>query len=117
MLPGMDGLEICRQLKQEDGTRDIPLLMVTAKGEESDVVTGLELGADDYLSKPFSPRELIARLKAVLRRGAAANPKGRSRIEVGEVVLDRERYEVKNCLLYTSPSPRDKRQSRMPSSA
>ena len=96
MLPGMDGLEICRQLKQEDGTRDIPLLMVTAKGEESDVVTGLELGADDYLSKPFSPRELIARLKAVLRRGAAAGPKGRSRIEVGEVVLDRERYEVKN---------------------
>lgn len=94
MLPGMDGLEVCRLLKQDESTLAIPILMVTAKNEESDVVTGLELGADDYISKPFSPRELIARLRAILRRGAGPDLKARKRIEVGEVVLDRERYEV-----------------------
>lgn len=94
MLPGIDGLEICRQLKQDEGTRDIPILMITAKGEESDVVTGLELGADDYISKPFSPREVIARLRAVLRRGVPKEGGPRKRVEVGGVVLDRDRYEV-----------------------
>ena len=68
--------------------------MVTAKGEESDVVTGLELGADDYISKPFSPREVIARVRAVLRRGEPKESGGRKRIEVGSVVLDQERHEV-----------------------
>ena len=68
MLPGMDGLEVCRRLKQSDRTRDIPIVILTAKGEESDIVTGLELGADDYITKPFSPRVVVARVKAVIRR-------------------------------------------------
>ncbi len=68
MLPGIDGLEVARRLKQENGTRGIPVVMLTAKGEESDVVTGLELGADDYITKPFSPPILTARIRTVLRR-------------------------------------------------
>jgi len=73
MLPGMDGLEICRQLRKES---NLPIIMLTAKGEEVDRVVGLELGADDYVVKPFSPRELVARVKAVLRRMAEAGDKG-----------------------------------------
>ena len=68
MLPGVDGLEVCRRLKTDRALRRIPIVMVTAKGEESDVVTGLELGADDYVPKPFRPKELLARVRAVLRR-------------------------------------------------
>jgi two-component system alkaline phosphatase synthesis response regulator PhoP len=68
MLPGMDGLEVCKTLKAESKTALIPIIMLTAKSQESDKVIGLELGADDYVTKPFSPRELIARIKAVLRR-------------------------------------------------
>ena len=68
MLPGIDGLEVTRKLKDEPKTRDVPVVMLTAKGEESDVVAGLELGADDYVTKPFSPRILTARVRAVLRR-------------------------------------------------
>lgn len=68
MLPGIDGLQVCRQFKQDERTRDIPILMITAKGEEADIVTGLELGAEDYITKPFSPRILIARIRNVLRR-------------------------------------------------
>lgn len=68
MLPGMDGLEVCRTLRSDPDTAGIPVVMLTAKSEEADVVTGLELGADDYIPKPFSPRVLIARVKAVLRR-------------------------------------------------
>jgi two-component system phosphate regulon response regulator PhoB len=68
MLPGIDGLEVARRLKQNTATREIPIVMLTAKGEEADVVAGLELGADDYVTKPFSPRILIARMKAVIRR-------------------------------------------------
>ena len=67
MLPGIDGLEICRQIKEDPTTRDIPIIMITAKTEESDVVLGLGVGADDYVNKPFSPQELIARVKSVLR--------------------------------------------------
>ncbi len=70
MLPGMDGLEICRTLKKDSRTERIPIIMVTAKGDEADIVTGLEMGADDYVTKPFSPRVLLARVKAVLRRPA-----------------------------------------------
>ncbi len=70
MLPQMDGLEICRLLKREEKTKNIPILMVTAKSQETDKVVGLELGADDYLTKPFSMRELIARVKAILRRSS-----------------------------------------------
>ena len=68
MLPGVDGLEVCRRLKNDARTAAIPVVILSAKGEEADVVTGLELGADDYLTKPFSPRVLLARIKAVLRR-------------------------------------------------
>lgn len=68
MLPGMDGLELTRRLKKEPRTQKIPVIMLSAKGEEADIVTGLELGADDYVTKPFSPRVLIARVRAVLRR-------------------------------------------------
>ncbi len=69
MLPGVNGLELCRQLKESPEYRDIPIIMVTARSEESDIVRGLELGADDYVSKPFSPKILNARVKSVLRRG------------------------------------------------
>lgn len=68
MLPGMDGLEVCKTLKKENKTARIPIIMLTAKAQEADKIVGLELGADDYVTKPFSPRELIARVKAVLRR-------------------------------------------------
>jgi two-component system phosphate regulon response regulator PhoB len=68
MLPGVDGLEVCRRLKAEAPTRQIPIIMLTAKGSEADIVAGLELGAADYVTKPFSPRILTARVKAVLRR-------------------------------------------------
>ncbi len=68
MLPGIDGLEVCRTLKRGEKTRRIPILMLTARGEEADIVTGLELGADDYVTKPFSPRVLVSRIRAVLRR-------------------------------------------------
>ena len=75
MLPSMDGLDICRHLKNKERTRTIPVVMLTAKGVESDIVLGLGIGADDYVTKPFSPKELIARVKAVLRRcGPAAKP-------------------------------------------
>ena len=68
MLPGIDGLEVCRALKQDERTRHIPIVMLTARGEEPDIVRGLELGADDYITKPFSPKVLVARVRAVLRR-------------------------------------------------
>ena len=93
MLPGMNGLEVCRKLKAREETRDVPVIMLTAKGEEADIVSGLEIGADDYVTKPFSPRELVARVRAVLRRGEARE-NGRKRIALGEIVLDSERYEV-----------------------
>jgi two-component system alkaline phosphatase synthesis response regulator PhoP len=77
MLPGIDGLAVARHLRQHSATSDVPIVMLTAKGEEADVVTGLELGADDYVTKPFSPRILIARLKAVIRRrSGVAEPAG-----------------------------------------
>ncbi len=72
MLPGVDGLEVCRALKQDPQTRKLPIIMLTAKGEEADIVAGLELGADDYVTKPFGLRVLLARLRAVLRRSRAA---------------------------------------------
>ncbi|OEU71622.1 MAG: DNA-binding response regulator [Desulfovibrio sp. S3730MH75] len=75
MLPEIDGLEVCRRLKQEVATQHIPVVMLTAKGEEVDRVVGLELGVDDYIVKPFSPRELVLRIKAVLRRSSDVEPK------------------------------------------
>ncbi len=90
MMPGMDGLSVLRKIRESSG---IPVLMLTAKGDETDRVVGLELGADDYLTKPFSPRELLARIKAVLRRGQA-NEVG-SWLKTGEVELHRQSREVK----------------------
>ncbi|HKK70194.1 MAG TPA: response regulator [Candidatus Krumholzibacteria bacterium] len=95
MLPGMDGLEVCRRLKYESATRGIPVIMVTAKGEESDVVLGLEVGADDYLTKPFGPRELVARVRAVLRRAnVRVEDEGPHRVVFGELTIDPSRHEV-----------------------
>ena len=74
MMPGVDGLEVCRQLKGDPGMARIPIIMLTAKGEEVDKIVGLELGADDYVVKPFSPRELVLRIKAILRRYGAPEP-------------------------------------------
>ena len=96
MLPGLDGIEICRQLKGDSMTRAIPIIMVTAKGEESDIVLGLGIGADDYVTKPFSPKELTARVKAVLRRGPIKEERSvRERIIRGEVIIDIGRHEVR----------------------
>ncbi len=95
MLPALDGLELCRLLKQDAATADIPIIMVTAKGKESDVVLGLGLGADDYVIKPFSPRELIARVQAVLRRGPAKGlESAEERLEIEGLVIDRHKHQV-----------------------
>jgi two-component system phosphate regulon response regulator PhoB len=94
MLPGVDGLEVCRQLKREASTQAIPIVMLTAKGEESDIVTGLEVGADDYVTKPFSPKVLIARLRSVLRRKAARAPDDKAPIRIHELTIDPGRHEV-----------------------
>jgi two-component system phosphate regulon response regulator PhoB len=97
MLPGLDGLEVCRRLRAQDGTRAIPVLILTAKSEEADVVIGLEMGADDYLTKPFSPRECLARVRALLRRAQrAVEDPGKTRIEMHGLVLDMTRHEVLN---------------------
>ena len=93
MLPGLDGVEICRRVRAETATCGLPIIMVTAKGEETDRVVGLEMGADDYLVKPFSPRELVARLRAVLRRRAAPAPEA-ERIVAGDLTVDHGRHEV-----------------------
>lgn len=96
MLPGMSGLDICRALKTEELTRNIPIVIVTAKNTESDVVLGLGLGADDYIAKPFSPRELIARVQAVLRRGPlqSEQEKDSERLAYEGLVVDAGRHQV-----------------------
>jgi len=94
LLPGMDGLEICRQLKGAPKTSHIPVLMVTAKGEEADVVAGLELGADDYITKPFSPRVLLARVRTALRRKVRAQLDETQPLKAGPIVIDPGRHEV-----------------------
>ena len=93
MLPEMDGLEVCRSLKGNPGTAALPVIMVTAKSEEIDKVIGLELGADDYLTKPFSPRELVARVKAVLRRSQKETTQP-GELSVGRLRFNFSRYEV-----------------------
>ena len=96
MLPGLEGLEVCRKLKADSLTALIPIIMVTAKGEESDIVLGLGVGADDYVTKPFSPKELIARVKAVLRRGVRAEvPDAESRIVCEHITIDATRHETR----------------------
>lgn len=94
MLPGMDGLEVCKQLRTSPRTKNIPIIMLTAKSEEFDKVLGLELGADDYITKPFSVRELAARVKAMLRRVANAAPAADETIRHGDISIDPVRHEV-----------------------
>jgi two-component system phosphate regulon response regulator PhoB len=96
MLPGVDGLSVTQKLKNDPGTSDIPIVMLTARGEEKDVVTGLEMGADDYIPKPFSPRILMARIRSVLRRRAkAANSEEEASILEGHQLTVRpEKHEV-----------------------
>ncbi|MBU2431351.1 MAG: response regulator transcription factor, partial [Proteobacteria bacterium] len=95
MLPGIDGLEVTRYLKNNASTRDLPIVMLTAKGEESDVVTGLELGANDYISKPFSPKVLIARIRAILRRRRKQSEDSGNQIrQEGDMMIDTARHKV-----------------------
>ncbi|WP_428389327.1 response regulator [Mucisphaera sp.] len=98
MLPGMDGLEVCRTLKGREVTSEVPIIMLTAKGEETDIVRGLELGADDYITKPFSPRVLMARIKAMLRRSADSSGAGEGEVRTitaDSVTIDLDRHEVR----------------------
>lgn len=104
MLPGIDGLEVCRRLRANLRTKSIPVIMLTAKSEEFDKVLGLELGADDYLTKPFSVRELVARVKAMLRRMSNIVPAEAEIIKHGDITIDLVRHEVyKNGRLLEMP--------------
>lgn len=91
MLPGLDGFEVCRRARQFS---DVPILMLTARDEDIDKIVGLEIGADDYLTKPFNPREMVARAKAILRRVRARASQGGTALELGDVILDPARREV-----------------------
>jgi two-component system alkaline phosphatase synthesis response regulator PhoP len=99
MLPGVDGLSVCRKIKGSAKTRSVPIVILTAKGEEADVVTGLNLGADDYITKPFSPSVLVARIKAVLRRGEAEEAAGKGDeagvIQIRNLKIHPGRHEVR----------------------
>jgi two-component system alkaline phosphatase synthesis response regulator PhoP len=94
MLPGIDGLDVCKALKLETATRQIPIIMITAKGDEADIVTGLELGAEDYIVKPFSPRVVTARVKNVLRRKRGTASDSESVLRIEDLVIDSARHEV-----------------------
>jgi len=93
MLPGIQGIELCRILRNDSKTANLPIIMLTAKGEEVDRILGLEIGADDYVTKPFSPRELVARVKAVLRR-TIEKPVTEKILKIGDLEIDRESYIV-----------------------
>jgi len=95
MLPGLDGIEVAKRLRQDPNTREIAIVMLTAKSEESDIILGLGVGADDYVVKPFKLKELIARVKAVLRRGPLQDqgPTGQ-RLELGNLVIDKAKFQV-----------------------
>lgn len=93
MLPGADGLEVCRTLKSDERTINIPIIMLTAKSEDIDVVTGLEVGADDYITKPFSPKVVVARIRNVMRRFKPP-PEDNSKIEISGISIDQGRHEV-----------------------
>jgi len=94
MLPGIDGLDVCKTLKGDSRTKTIPVIMVSAKGEESDIVSGLELGADDYVVKPFSPTVLKARVRSVLRRTRASGHDDDQVVKIKELLIDPVRHEV-----------------------
>lgn len=92
MLPGMDGLEVCQAIRADGAIADVPVIMLTARGEESDRIAGLDLGADDYVTKPFSPKELVARVAARLRRSAPAASRGV--LQYGSITIDPDRHVV-----------------------
>ncbi len=94
MLPIMNGLDVCRELKANDKTTHIPIVMLSAKNEDVDIITGLELGADDYITKPFSPRVLIARIRTILRRGEQSKDTDSKVIKLGDLIIDVGRHEV-----------------------
>ena len=94
MLPGLDGLSVCRTVRSDQRTAAIPIIMITAKGEESDRIVGLEVGADDYIAKPFSPNEVIARIRALLRRAHRAGPVD-GRLTYGPLSMDVDRHLVR----------------------
>lgn len=97
MLPGLDGLEVCKHLKQDARTREVPILMLTARKEEVDRIVGLELGADDYVIKPFSPRELVLRIRAILRRGKTTGlptEDAEAMVCAGPLVIDKAAHQV-----------------------
>jgi two-component system phosphate regulon response regulator PhoB len=93
MLPGIDGLEVCKKLKSDSKTENIPIIMLTAKGEESDIITGLELGADDYITKPFSPKVLTARVRRILQRHITRNLET-APVKIHDISIDPARHEV-----------------------
>ena len=93
MLPGLSGLEVCRALRADTATKEIPIIMVTARAEETDRIIGLDIGADDYIAKPFSPNELVARIRALMRRSKRAEPESPT-IKFGALVMDLERHTV-----------------------
>ena len=93
MLPGIDGLDVCKKLKNDTKTQNIPVIMLTAKGEETDIVTGLELGADDYVTKPFSPKVLVARIRRVLQRPIARDLEKAS-VKIHQMSIDPSRRQV-----------------------
>ena len=94
MLPGLDGLEVCRVLKRDPALQHVPIIMLTAKSQDADIVAGLELGADDYVTKPFSPRVLVARVRAVLRRRSTGPPSATETIRRHGIVIHPGRHEV-----------------------
>lgn len=94
MLPGLDGLEVCKELKKDEVCSKIPIVMLTAKGEDADIVAGLELGADDYITKPFRPTVLVARLRTVLRRYKNVDKEPSSKIDIHNIQIDFSKYEV-----------------------
>ncbi|WP_069650175.1 response regulator transcription factor [Caloranaerobacter ferrireducens] len=94
MLPSIDGIEICKILRKDKETEKLPIIMLTAKSEEIDMILGLEIGADDYITKPFSVRELLARIKAVLRRTQQRQERRENVIKIGDITIDVEKHEV-----------------------
>jgi len=104
MLPGISGVELARRLKNDDSYSDLPIILLTARGEEEDKVRGLEIGADDYMTKPFSPKELVARIKAVTRRSNKSS--GSKQISMGDLILDTEqhRFTIDGKTLDLSPT-------------
>jgi two-component system phosphate regulon response regulator PhoB len=94
MLPGLDGLDVCQELRRNPDTSDVPIIMLTAKGEDADIITGLELGSDDYITKPFSPRVLLARVRAVLRRKKKTQVDPSAVVKIHDLVINPSRHEV-----------------------